>query len=46
MSQADNPTWAANRSDLELQLIKNLYYDLARLTFDYDSAFDELILIS
>jgi len=31
------------RSDMELRLIKNLYYDLVRLSFDYDSGFDELI---
>lgn len=32
-----------DRSDMELRLIKNLYYDLIRLSFDYDSGFDELI---
>lgn len=32
-----------SRSDLELKLTTNLYYDLVRLTFDYDSGFDELI---
>ncbi|MCO6493863.1 MAG: hypothetical protein J5I98_35920 [Phaeodactylibacter sp.] len=32
-----------DRNDMELRLIRNLYYDLARLSFDYDSGFDELI---
>lgn len=40
MRQTDKPLL---HNIMELSLIKNLYYDLARLSFDYDSGFDELI---